>query len=374
MLPQAWDRFLSCLNNFKSLRYVIHDFETFANIRKAELTSKMSYEKGGDNMPQVESQSNGRKIIRDHPDDHMSVGQYLKTRITTLRPPMDKIENPFTLLGLLNFKQWMFFLVAFLGWTWDAFDFFTVSLTVSDLATTFNKDTKAITWGITLVLMLRSVGAIIFGIASDRYGRKWPFIANLVLFIVLELGTGFCRTYEQFLGVRAIYGIAMGGLYGNAAATALEDCPQRARGIISGMLQQGYAFGYLLATAFARGLVFDKAPFWRPLYWFGAGVPVLIIAFRLCMCQLGFTRMCSSANFAQASERQMLTWSANATAKAARAWARRSLQKAKWRLSDTGCSSSTWSYSWQASISCLTARRISTRLCWRTNTSLTQMP
>lgn len=84
--------------------------------------------------------------------------------------------------------------------------------------------------------------------------------------------------------MRALYGIAMGGLYGNAAATALEDCPPRAKGIISGMLQQGYAFGYLLATAFARGLVDTTSAGWRPLYWFGAGVPVLIIAFRLCTC------------------------------------------------------------------------------------------
>jgi MFS family permease len=67
--------------------------------------------------------------------------------------------------------------------------------------------------------MLRSVGSIIFGLAADRYGRKWPFIINNLLFIVLELGTGFCSTYNQFLGVRALFGIAMGGLYGNAAAT-----------------------------------------------------------------------------------------------------------------------------------------------------------
>lgn len=75
----------------------------------------------------------------------------------------------------------------------------------------------------------------------------------------------------------------MGGLYGNAAATALEDCPAEARGIISGMLQQGYAFGYLLATAFARGLVNTTPHGWRPLFWFGACPPILIIAFRLCL-------------------------------------------------------------------------------------------
>jgi len=71
--------------------------------------------------------------------------------------------------------------------TWDAFDFFTVSLTVAELAETFGKTNTDITWGITLVLMFRSVGSILFGIASDRYGRKWPFILNNVLFIILEL-------------------------------------------------------------------------------------------------------------------------------------------------------------------------------------------
>lgn len=124
---------------------------------------------------------------------------------------------------------------------------------------------------------------VIFGLAADRYGRKWAFVVNNILFIILELGTGFCQTFDQFLACRALFGIAMGGLYGNAAATALEDCPEAARGIVSGMLQQGYAFGYLLATAFARGLVDTTKHGWRPLFWFGACPPVLIIIFRLCL-------------------------------------------------------------------------------------------
>jgi SHS family lactate transporter-like MFS transporter len=239
-------------------------------------------------------------------EEHMSVGRYIATRFPTLVPPMNPAPNPFKALTLLNRQQWMFFAVrtrsgvlflishriniltnfmqvAFCGWTWDAFDFFTVSLTTSQLAKTFDKSITDITWGITLVLMLRSIGAIIFGIASDRYGRKWPFVVNQLLFVAIELGGGFCQTYKQFLACRAIFGIAMGGLYGNAAATALEDCPPEARGIISGLLQQGYAFGYLLATAFARGLVDTTPHGWRPLYWFAACPPLLIIAFRLCL-------------------------------------------------------------------------------------------
>jgi SHS family lactate transporter-like MFS transporter len=152
-------------------------------------------------------------VSGDDPNEHFTVAKYLRTRLTRLVPPMNPAPNPFKALALLNFQQWMFFLVAFLGWTLDAVDFFTVSLTVSNLAKTFDKKNSDITWGITLVLMLRSVGAIIFGIASDRYGRKWPFIVNNMLFIVLELGTGFVQTYKQFLGVRALFGIAMGTIF-----------------------------------------------------------------------------------------------------------------------------------------------------------------
>ena len=101
------------------------------------------------------------------PEAHnMSVGRYIATRIPTLKPPMNKAPNPFKLLALLNFQQWMFFLVGFLGWSWDAFDFFTVSLTVTQLAKQFGKSNSQITWGITLVLMFRSVGSVIFGMAS----------------------------------------------------------------------------------------------------------------------------------------------------------------------------------------------------------------
>jgi|TARA_R110002003_G_scaffold626_2_gene20878 SHS family lactate transporter-like MFS transporter len=157
--------------------------------------------------------------------EKISAGRYAATRLTTLKPARDKVPNPITLLRMLNLQQWLFFLVAFFAWSWDAFDFFTVSLTVENLAETFDKTKAEITWGITLVLMLRSVGSIIFGLAADRYGRKWPFIVNNVLFIILELATGFCSTYNQFLGVRALFGIAMGGLYGNAAATGKASTP-----------------------------------------------------------------------------------------------------------------------------------------------------
>lgn len=109
--------------------------------------------------------------------ENMTVGRYLSTRVSSLKPPMTKLQNPITLLRMLNTQQWLFFFVAFAGWTWDAFDFFTVSLTVSQLAAQFKVSTTDITWGITLVLMFRSVGSIIFGVWADRYAN---ILANVL--------------------------------------------------------------------------------------------------------------------------------------------------------------------------------------------------
>lgn len=216
-----------------------------------------------------------------------SITRYLKSRLITLTPPSfaekKHLLNPFPPLKLITGRQWSFIMVSFFGWTWDAFDFFSVSLVATEIAKTLDRPVHDITWGITLVLMLRSVGAVIFGLAGDKWGRKWPFIFNCVLFIVLELGTGFVQTYDQFLAVRALFGIAMGGIYGNCAATALDDCPMEARGFISGLLQQGYAFGYLLVVVFNRAITDNSPHGWRALFWFGAGPPVLIIVWRMCL-------------------------------------------------------------------------------------------
>lgn len=182
------------------------------------------------------------------------IARYFATRLTTLAPPKTKLRNPIDVLGDLDRHQWLMFSAGFLAWTWDAFDFFTVSLCVTEIATEFNTTNSAVSWGITITLMLRSVGAIVFGSLSDRYGRKWIMIINLFLFIVLELASGFAQSLPQFLGVRALYGIAMGGLYGPAAATALEDLPYDARGLLSGIYQEGYAAGYLLAAVFYRAV------------------------------------------------------------------------------------------------------------------------
>ena len=131
-----------------------------------------------------------------------------------------------------------------------------------------------ITQAITLTLLFRSVGALIFGVLADRFGRKWTLVANLFIIAALELGSGFCNTYSEFLGVRSLFGIGMGGIWGQAASTGLENVPIEARGLLSGILQQGYAVGYLLAAVINLTVVPDSKYTWRSVYFIGAGLSV----------------------------------------------------------------------------------------------------
>lgn len=224
-----------------------------------------------------------KAVVMDPPTfTKATVARYFKTRLTELIPTKEYMNankdllNPIPGLREISGKQWLFILCAFMGWTWDAFDFFTISLNVSTLSKQLERSTTDITWAITLVLMLRTVGAFLFGYFGDRYGTKWPFVVNLMLMMVIQIGCSFIQTFEQFLAVRALFGVIMGGIYGNATSTALDDCPPRAKGFISGFLQQGYAFGYLLAVIFTRALADTQKHGWRAVYWFAACVTLII--------------------------------------------------------------------------------------------------
>ena len=80
-----------------------------------------------------------------------------------------------------------------------------------------------------MTLLLRSVGAAFFGAAGDRYGRKWPMVINMLVLGLLQIATIYAATFQQFLAVRSLFGLFMGGVYGNAIAMALENAPVEVR-------------------------------------------------------------------------------------------------------------------------------------------------
>jgi MFS transporter, SHS family, lactate transporter len=153
---------------------------------------------------------------------------------------------------------------SFLGWTIDAFDFFLLVFVLGDIAKQFDSSITVVSWALTLTLALRVVGALLFGRLADRYGRKPVLIANVLTFSVLECATGFAPSLTVFLVLRALFGIAMGGEWGVASSLTMESIPAGWRGFVSGLLQSGYSFGYLLA-ALLYGVGFDALG-WRGLF------------------------------------------------------------------------------------------------------------
>lgn len=172
--------------------------------------------------------------------------------------------------------QWAALLASFLGWTLDAFDFFLVAFCLTAIAQEFHKSDKAVALSITLTLAFRPVGAFLFGLLADRYGRRLPLMIDLVFYSVVEVATGFAHSFKMFLILRALFGIGMGGEWGVGASLAMEKVPARWRGFLSGLLQQGYALGYLLA-ALCFLFLFQHWG-WRPMFFLG-GLPALLALF-----------------------------------------------------------------------------------------------
>jgi len=165
---------------------------------------------------------------------------------------------------------------SYLGWLLDAFDFFLVIFCLTAIGKEFHRPDKDIALSITLTLAFRPVGAFLFGLLADRYGRRLPLMIDLVFYSVVEVATGLAPNYATFMVLRALFGIGMGGEWGVGASLAMEKVPARLRGLLSGFLQQGYSTGNLVA-AMCYFFLFERWG-WRPMFFIG-GLPALLALF-----------------------------------------------------------------------------------------------
>jgi SHS family lactate transporter-like MFS transporter len=182
------------------------------------------------------------------------------------------------LLKSLTREQRNTFIACFLGWALDALDFFLVTFVLTQIATDFGRSISEVAFSITLTLMMRPLGALIFGWLGDKFGRRVPLMIDIVFYSVMELLTAFAPNFTVFLILRALFGIGMGGEWGLGASLAMESLPTKVRGLFSGILQQGYAVGYLLA-ALVYWIVFPLFG-WRGLFIAGALPALLVIYIR----------------------------------------------------------------------------------------------
>jgi SHS family lactate transporter-like MFS transporter len=164
-------------------------------------------------------------------------------------------------------------IASFLAWVFDAFDFFLLVFVLHAVAAEFGTPITNVTLAIVLTLAMRPIGAFVFGRAADRYGRRPTLVVVIVLYSVLELLSAFSPNLVFLICIRALFGIAMGGVWGVGASLTMETIPPSARGIISGLLQAGYPTGYLTA-ALVYAVLFPLVG-WRGLFVLGA-VPALL--------------------------------------------------------------------------------------------------
>ncbi|RXH54934.1 MFS transporter [Granulicella sibirica] len=186
--------------------------------------------------------------------------------------------------GLTKTQRSTFF-ACFLGWTLDAFDFFLLTVCLKAIATDFHVGIKQVAEAIFWTLAMRPVGAFLFGLMAERWGRRPTLMVNIIAFSVFELASAIAPTLPLFLVCRALFGVAMGGEWGVGAALAFETLPARGRGFFSGVLQEGYVVGNLLAAA-TYGLLFSHlhgtgiwTP-WRVLFMIGASPALLAFYLR----------------------------------------------------------------------------------------------
>src|SRR5438445_98735 len=170
------------------------------------------------------------------------------------------------------------FIACFLGWSLDAFDFFILVFCVNALATQFHSRVSAISEAIFLTLAMRPVGAFLFGMMADRFGRRPTLMMDIIAYSVFELASAFAPSLKVFLVTRALFGIAMGGEWGGGAALTFETLPGEGRGFFSGLLQEGYVVGYLFA-ALVYGTLFPIVG-WRGMFVVGTLPAFLVIYIR----------------------------------------------------------------------------------------------
>jgi SHS family lactate transporter-like MFS transporter len=163
---------------------------------------------------------------------------------------------------------------AYLGWTLDALDFFLLVFVIKDIAAELKTTIPAITVAVTLTLACRPIGAFLFGRLADHYGRRPILMINILIYSLLSFSTAFVPSLFTFLVVRALFGVGMGGVWGIGSSLAMETIKPEARGIVSGLLQSGYAMGYLLASI-VYGLLYVYVG-WRGMFMVGL-IPALML-------------------------------------------------------------------------------------------------
>ncbi|WP_022882795.1 MFS transporter [Gryllotalpicola ginsengisoli] len=166
----------------------------------------------------------------------------------------------------LNPDQRNAFIASLLGWMMDAFDYFLIVLVYADIGTDFGVPIERMAFLTTITLLMRPVGAYLFGLWADKVGRRVPLMVDVCFYSIVGFLCAFAPNFTVLFILRLLYGIGMGGEWGLGAALTMEKVPRHRRGFYSGILQAGYSAGYLLASVAFLVVVSALGLNWRWLF------------------------------------------------------------------------------------------------------------
>jgi MFS family permease len=187
---------------------------------------------------------------------------------------------------------------SFLGWSLDGYDIVLMLLVTPSISQLFfPSDNPAFSIiatfaSYTVTLIMRPLGSVIFGIYGDKFGRKKAMIVTILGFSFATFAVGLLPTHMMvgviapilLILVRLVQGVFAGGEWGSGAVLTIESVEKQKRGALSGFLQSGFSFGFLLAaiafqiiTLLYPGPAFEEWG-WRILFFTGI-IPGLVALF-----------------------------------------------------------------------------------------------
>jgi len=192
---------------------------------------------------------------------------------------------------------------SWLGWSLDGYDLVLMLLVIPLISTLFfpAEDTTfsllATFAAYIITLIMRPFGGAFFGNFGDKHGRRKAMIITIMGFSGATFATGLLPTWQMIgfmapillIGLRLMQGFFAGGEWGSGAVITMETVPKEKRGILSGFLQSGFNFGFVIASVVFFGAVsmFPDEQFveigWRIMFFTGIipGLVALFVRFRM---------------------------------------------------------------------------------------------
>jgi len=172
----------------------------------------------------------------------------------------------------INKTQWYALLAAMMGWALDAFDVLLYVFALTTIMKEWNLTATQAGFLASVTLFASSFGGIVFGVIADRIGRKNALMATVLIFSIMSGVSGLTQNIWQLAIARTLLGLGMGGEWASGALLVSETWPPEHRGKAIGIMQGGWAIGYILA-AIVAGTILPWLG-WRVLFFIGI-IPAL---------------------------------------------------------------------------------------------------